>query len=125
MKTKYCDYTHLEDKQSSLPKNPVEELELNRYMYLPYAIVDEEEFKKHLDTRCSNDQHEPHSVKTDKEVLLYMFDELCWTSEFTICTDDWIIDYYFVNGYFGKFLVIVCSDRAHEIKSIAGFKKGE
>ena len=125
MKTKYCDYTHLEDKQFSLPKNPVEELELNRYMYLPYAIVDEEEFKKHLNTRGSNDQHESHSVKTDKEVLLYMFGELCWTSEFTICTDDWIIDYYFVTGYFGKFLVIVYSNRAHEIKSIAGFKQGQ
>lgn len=30
-----------------------------------------------------------------------------------------------VNGDSGKFLVIVYSNRAHEIKSIAGFKQGQ
>lgn len=116
---------YLDINKQSEPKTAAEVTDELRYLYLPYDIIDEEEFKKHLNTRGSNDQHESHSVKTKKEILLYMYDELCWTSEFTICTDDYILDYYFVNGYFGKFLVIVCSDRAHEIKSIAGFKKGE
>ena len=124
MCTKYHEYIHLEDKQSSLSKTAVEALDELLFMYLHYATIDEEEFKKHLDTRGSNDQHESHSVKTEKEVLLYMFDECCWTSEFTICISDYIIDYYFVNGYFGKFIIIVYSNRAHEIKSIAGFKQG-
>lgn len=122
---KYCDHINLEDKQSSLSKTAVETLDELSYAYLPYDIIDEEEFKKHLNTRDNNDQHKAHSDKTKKEVLLYMFDELCQTSDFTICTDDNILDYYFVNGDSGKFLVLVVSDRAHEIKSIAGFKQGQ
>lgn len=119
---------YLDINKQSEPKTAAEVTDELRYFYLPYAVIDAEEFEAHksLRTAIGASIFERYlNGDSNKEILLYLYAELCWTSDFTLAFTDYFVDYYSVSCYLGKFILIVLRTLNHEVLSITGFKKGE
>lgn len=119
---------YLDINKQSEPKTATEATEELRYFYLPYATIDDEEFEAHKSLRTASGAsifERPPTGDSNKEILLYLYDELCWTSDFTIALTNYFVDYYSVSCYLGKFIITVLRTLNHDVLSITGFKKGE
>ena len=137
MWAKFCDYINLNGNNNSSskdtnkePMSVTEREEKSRYDFLLVAGIDKEEIDKHSEFRKSfylTDKFlYPTNESSEEDKVLFIFDEMCWTPEFTLTNQHSNVrtNIYYIKSYLGNYVIISQSDEFENILSIVGYKQG-
>lgn len=136
MWAKFCDYINLNGNNNSSkdtnkePMTAVESLEKSRYDFLLVASIDKEKIDKHSEFRKSfyltGKFLYPTNESSEEDKVLFIFDEMCWTPEFTLTNQYSNVrtNIYYIKSYLGNYVVISQSEEFENILSIVGYKQG-
>lgn len=111
----------------------VELLEKSRYDFLLVASIDKEKIDKHGEFRKSSyltltDKVLcPTNESSEEDKVLFVFDEMCWTPEFTLTNQYSNVrtNIYYIKSYLGNYVIISQSDEFENILAIVGYKQGQ
>lgn len=136
MWAKFCDYINLNGNNNSSkdtnkePMSVTEREEKSRYDFLLVASIDKEKIDKHSEFRKSfylTDKFlYPTNESSEEDKVLFIFDEMCWTPEFTLTNQYSNVrtNIYYIKSYLGNYVVISQSEGFENILSIVGYKQG-
>ena len=137
MWAKFCDYINLNGNNNSSskdtnkePMSVTEREEKSRYDFLLVASIDKEKIDKHSEFRKSfylTDKFlYPTNESSEEDKVLFIFDEMCWTPEFTLTNQYSNVrtNIYYIKSYLGNYVVISQPEGFENILSIVGYKQG-